>query len=500
MTEARKPRLSSTSSGGSYIQKNGLFISPDGEIDETINLKPKITLLNGVTVIVGSIIGSGIFVSPKGVLEQTGSVGLSLIVWVLCGLFSMIGAYCFTELGTLIVRSGADYAYIYEAFGPFLAFLRLWVECMIVRPCSQAVVALTFAYYVIEPMFPDCDQPDTAVRLLAALCIIVLTIVNAVDVKWATRVQDVFTYAKLLALMLIIITGFVQLGRGKIEYYKGPFENSNWNAGAIALSFYQGLFAYNGWNYLNYVVEELQDPYRNLPKASWISISIVTIVYVLSNIAYFTTVSPEEMIASSAVAVTFSKRLYGVMWWIMPVFVALSTFGGVNGILFTTSRLFFVGSREGHMPEILSYVQMQRMTPAPAVLFMGLFSLVYLLSTDMYRLINYVAFVNWLAIGLAVSALLWFRWKRPNADRPIKVGLIWPIIYVAFSVFLVVVPLYASPFETGMGCLIIITGIPVYFVCVKWENKPKAFLRLNQTINSVIQKVLLVVPEEKKVL
>ncbi len=139
--------------------------------DGKINLKPKITLLNGITVIVGSIIGSGIFVSPRGVLVETGSVGLALIVWTVCGLFSLVGAYCYAELGTAIVRSGADYAYMFEAFGPFLAFLRLWVEAMIVRPCSQAVVALTFAFYVIEPLFPDCDQPQIAVRFLAAICI-----------------------------------------------------------------------------------------------------------------------------------------------------------------------------------------------------------------------------------------------------------------------------------------------------------------------------------------
>lgn len=152
------------------IELEPMVKKADGE-GEGIVLKQNLSLLNGITVIVGSIIGSGIFVSPKGVLQGTGSVGMSLIVWLLSGVYSMIGAYCYAELGTSIVRSGADYAYIFEAFGPFLAFLRLWVECMIVRPCSQAIVALTFAYYVIEPLFPDCDQPDVPVRLLAVVCI-----------------------------------------------------------------------------------------------------------------------------------------------------------------------------------------------------------------------------------------------------------------------------------------------------------------------------------------
>ncbi len=142
-----------------------------GHDDDTVELKPKMSLLNGCTVIVGSIIGSGIFVSPSGVLANTGSVNMALAVWIISGVFSMVGAYCYAELGCMIKKTGADYAYIMVSFGPFLAFIRLWVECIIVRPCSQAIVALTFSVYATKPFFPECEPPDESVRLLAAVCI-----------------------------------------------------------------------------------------------------------------------------------------------------------------------------------------------------------------------------------------------------------------------------------------------------------------------------------------
>eukprot|EP00088_Acartia_fossae_P065771 TRINITY_DN811_c0_g1_i10.p1 TRINITY_DN811_c0_g1~~TRINITY_DN811_c0_g1_i10.p1 ORF type:complete len:366 (-),score=-16.80 TRINITY_DN811_c0_g1_i10:522-1619(-) len=338
----------------------------DKNEDDQVELKPKMTLLNGVTVIVGSIIGSGIFVSPSGVLKETGSVNMSLMVWIISGVFSMIGAYCYAELGCMIKKTGADYAYIMVTFGKFLAFIRLWVECIIVRPCSQAIVALTFSIYATKPFFPECDPPDEAVRLLAAICICILAFINCWEVKWATFVQDIFTYAKLLALFIIIATGVVQLGNGKVENF--TWENTESDVTKIALSFYSGLFAYNGWNYLNFVIEELQDPVKNLPRAIAISCILVTVVYVLTNIAFYTTLSVPEVLGSEAVAVTFAERLYGRFAFMIPVFVAMSTFGGVNGILLTSSRLFYAGACEGQMPEILSMIQVKKMTPAPAVL------------------------------------------------------------------------------------------------------------------------------------
>ncbi|GBN13847.1 Y+L amino acid transporter 2 [Araneus ventricosus] len=173
----RKLSEMANDAGEKSPQNESMALTTKGSIHEkqpdtgAICLKPKMSLLNGITVIVGSIIGSGIFVSPKGVSKGTGSVGLSLVVWISSGVFSLVGAYCYAELGCMITKTGADYAYIMESFGPFVAFLRLWVECMIVRPCSQAIVALTFSFYVLRPIYPDCEPPDTAIRFLACVCI-----------------------------------------------------------------------------------------------------------------------------------------------------------------------------------------------------------------------------------------------------------------------------------------------------------------------------------------
>lgn len=476
------------------LQEDGVVqkTKPDSDV---ICLQPKMGLLNGITVIVGSIIGSGIFVSPKGVLTGTGSVGMSLVVWIVSGVFSMIGAYCYAELGCMITKTGADYAYIMEAFGPFVAFLRLWVECMIVRPCSQAIVALTFSFYVLRPIFPDCDPPDDAVRFLACICICLLTFVNCWDVKWATRVQDIFTYGKLTALVMIIITGLVMLGMGHIEHFN--FKDTESDVTKIALSFYSGLFAYNGWNYLNFVIEELKDPHRNLPRAIFISCVLVTVVYTLTIVAFHSTLSVQEVMGAEAVAVTFAERIYGSWAWIVPVFVALSTFGGVNGILFTSSRLFYAGAEQGQMPQILSMIQISHLTPTPAVIFMALLSLLYLCSSDIYALINYVGFATWLAIGLAVVCLPYFRWKQPDWPRPIKVNLIFPIIYLLASIFITVVPMIADPIGTGFGIIIIATGVPVYLLFIYWENKPKCVRNAIIEITQFLQKIMVVVPADK---
>ncbi|XP_075597496.1 large neutral amino acids transporter small subunit 2-like isoform X2 [Balearica regulorum gibbericeps] len=426
----------------------------DGGGGGGVALKKEIGLLSACGIIVGNIIGSGIFVSPKGVLENSGCLGLALLVWGATGAVTAVGALCYAELGVTIPRSGGDYAYVTEIFGGLAGFLRLWIAVLVIYPTNQAVIALTFANYVLHPLFPSCPVPETGLRLLAAACL-------------------------------------------RESYWLSPEQAfSFWEpatAGGVALAFLQGSFAYGGWNFLNYVTEELVDPYRNLPRAIFISIPLVTFVYVFANVAYVTAMSPRELLESNAVAVTFGEKVLGAVSWVMPLAVALSTFGGVNGSLFTCSRLFYAGAREGHLPALLAMIHLERRTPIPALLVTCVSTLLMLVTGDIYTLINYVGFVNYLWYGVTVAGLVVLRWKQPDRPRPIRVSLLFPGLYLLFWAALLLFSLWSEPLVCGIGLGIMATGAPLYLLGLRGGPRPPALRRALDAATRFGQRLCLVV-------
>ncbi|XP_076250633.1 L-type amino acid transporter sobremesa isoform X1 [Rhynchophorus ferrugineus] len=440
--------------------------------NDPIHLKRRVGLVSGVALIVGTMIGSGIFVSPSGLLERTGSIGMSFVIWMACGLLSLLGALSYAELGTMNTSSGAEYAYFMDAFGPSPAFLFSWASTLVLKPSQMAIICLSFGKYAVEAFVTECEPPEIVVKMVALLAMIVILYVNCYSVNLATSVQNVFTAAKLVAVLIVILGGVYKIFDGNTQHLKQPFANTQYSIGNIATAFYTGLWAYDGWNNLNYVTEEIKNPSKNLPRSIIIGIPLVTICYALINVSYLTVMSPMEMMTSEAVAVVFGNRLLGVMAWLMPLSVTISTFGSANGTLFAAGRLCFAASREGHLLDILSYVHVRRYTPGPGLIFHSIIAGAMVLYGTIDSLIDFFSFTAWIFYGGAMLALIVMRYTKPNYPRPYKVPLVIPCIVLLISIYLIIGPIIDKPtIEYLYAALFILGGMIFYIPFVHYNYR-----------------------------
>ncbi|XP_037097582.1 b(0,+)-type amino acid transporter 1-like isoform X1 [Syngnathus acus] len=461
---------------------------------QKLSLKREVGLVGAVSLIAGTMIGSGIFMSPQTVLVTIGSPGASLVVWACCGLLVILASFCYVEMGSIFRESGGEYIYILRTSGPPVAFLLIFSSVLFVRPAGVAGIALSFAQYVVAPFYSDCAPPLLIVKCVAAAAIIILATVNCLHVRIAVSVQVFSMVVKVLALAGMIVGGVVMLARGHTQNFQDSFENTNIGINPIGIAFYQGLWAYDGWNNLNYVMEELKRPEVNLPRAVIIAVSLVTGLYLLVNVSYLTVMTPKELISSSAVAVTWGNKVLGSWGWIMSLAAALSAFGSLNGTFFSGGRVCFVAAREGHMPDILSMAHVRRLTPSPALIFTTVVSLLVLIPGDFQSIVNFFSFTAWFFYAITFSGLLYLKIKKPELPRPYRVPIILPILVLIAAVFLVLAPIIDNPqIEYLYVTLFIFSGVIIYIPFIHYKLCPNLLTKL--TI--FLQLFLEVAPAEK---
>ncbi|RVE56546.1 hypothetical protein OJAV_G00222640 [Oryzias javanicus] len=266
--------------------------------------------------------------------------------------------------------------------------------------------------------------------------------------------------SKRCSLVLIIVPGVIALFKGRTENFQNGFEVDLITLDRLPLAFYNGLYAYGGWFYLNFITEEVINPNRNIPLAIICSMITVTIFYVLVNVAYYTMMTPGELLLSDAVAVTFANRALQGLASSVPILVALSCLGALNGGFFGSPRMLFVGAREGHWPPIFSMIHIRRRTPLPAVLLLYPLVVFMLITGEIYQLINFASFSRWFFIALATLGMLIHRYRFPLLPRPFKVPLIIAVTFTVVCFFIVGLSLYSDPWNTGRSCALTLTGVP----------------------------------------
>ncbi len=438
------------------------------------------TFIDGAALIVGTTIGSGIFASPGKVLDRVDSVGLALLVWVVAGVLSLAGALCYAELGSALPVSGGEYAYLSKTLGRPMGFMFTWTNFFVMKTGSQAIISIVFARYFgsvllgLDLNTPNLDN-DWRLKLLAIGAIALLTTINCIGVRWGAFVQVLFTGLKLAALIGIIALGFGVLfhpsGAAHFENAFVPFSGKDLGSsgliGAFGVAMISALWAYDGWNNLNYVSEELKEPERNLPRAIIFGILGIMTVYILANVAYLAVLTPQEIVASKAVATELALRTLGPIGFVLiPLAVAASTFGSTNGSLLSGSRVFYAAARDGQFPRFLARLNPKTGVPTMALIVQGTWASILIIPGNFGTLVDYFGFAAWLIYGLAAIALMILRRQAPDLPRPYKV---WPyplipVIFLTVSAFLVINLLLESPLQSFVALGFSLLALPVYYL------------------------------------
>jgi APA family basic amino acid/polyamine antiporter len=425
-------------------------------------LPRKLSFFDGATLIVGSVIGSGIFVVPSLIAQRVPEPGVVIAIWIFSGLLVLCGALTLAELGAMLPESGGLYVYMREAYGPFWAFLYGWTIMLVVIPGSIAALTSAFLLYLklFVPMTIGVE------KVLGLVALMTLAYVNARGARQGARVQNVFTVLKVAGLVGLV--GLAIITRQGDSSHFLPLLPEQFSVGlltAIGLTMISTLFAYDGWQFVSFMAGEIRDPARNVPRSIILGVLIVIVIYVSATLAYIYVLGQPRIAASERVAADAMSAMIGPAGaTLITLTILCSTFGAISANVLGGPRVFFAMGRDGVLFPSLARVHPRHETPANAIWALAIWAGALTLTGGYEHLITMSGFANWIFFTMVVLSVAVLRYTHPEWNRPYRVtGYPFTVIvFVLVSSAFVVNTLVGAPRSSLMGLGLLLLGIPFY--------------------------------------
>jgi APA family basic amino acid/polyamine antiporter len=431
-------------------------------MNSPVELPRKLGLLDSTTIVVGTIIGAGIFLVPNLVAQALPSVPWIVGVWVFTGILSFFGALAYAELGAMMPATGGQYVFLREAWGPLLAFLCGWTYFFVVLSASVGWLAITFATYLgyFVPLTPVLS------KIVAVALIAVMTWINYRGVRRGAMVQNVFTMIKVTALAVLIGSAFLGGAPAAPAQTAGPVTLSGFGAAMISC-----VLTYDGWMAVSLIAGEVKDPKRNLPLAITLGLGAAIVIYLLAILAYMRVLTVSEIAGADRVGALVAERTLGGMGGKFVAFsILMSIVGGINGWSMTAPRIYFAQARDGLFFKQFARIHPRFETPYFSILMFGSWSALLALTGTYKTLASYAMFAAWVFYALTTLGLTVLRRTQPDRPRPYRMTG-YPITLAVFALVaigFVINTFIATPGPAIIGSLFIASGIPAYFL---WKTK-----------------------------
>lgn len=447
------------------------------------NLLKSLNLFDATAIVAGSMIGSGIFIVSADISRQVNSPWLLLLVWLIAGIMTISGALCYGEYAASIPEAGGQYVYLKKIWGNLVGFLYGWTLFLVIQTGTIAAVSVAFAKFA-GILFPSISSSslllNTALiklstqQIVAIALTILLTWVNTKGVKSGIIVQNIFTSAKITALLAIVLIGlFLGLNIETVsQNFSVAFTSGSSGINIfslVAVSLVGALFSADAWNNVTFIASEIKNPQRNMPLALILGTGGVILLYLLTNFAYLSVLSFKEIQhpAEDIIAAALTGKILGSSGLIIiSVIILISALGCVNGMILAGARVFYAMAKDGLFFKSLSNIDEKTNVPTNALVLQGAWASILVLSGSYSQLLDYVIFAALIFYILTISGLFVFRKKHPDIERPYKtLGYPFlPAIYCILAVYVAFNLLIYKPDYTWPGLMIVLSGIPVYFV------------------------------------